>query len=98
MVDKDIAWSKKEDLINYIENLDSLIVAFSGGVDSTFLLTAAHDVLGERVLAATASSATYPSQEQKEAVQFARKQGINHVVFESDETCLPAFSENSPDR
>ena len=98
MLDKDTAWSKKEDLIHYIENLDSLIVAFSGGVDSTFLLAVAHQVLGEKVLAATASSATYPSQEQEEAVQFTRKQGISHVVFESDETCLPAFSENSPDR
>ena len=92
------ARSKKDDLIHYIENLGSLIVAYSGGVDSTFLLAVAHQVLGEKVLAATATSATYPSQEKEEAVQFATKQGINHVVFESDETCLPAFSENSPDR
>ena len=98
MLDKDIARSKKDDLIHYIENLGSLIVAYSGGVDSTFLLAVAHQVLGENVLAATATSATYPSQEKEEAVQFATKQGINHVVFESDETCLPAFSENSPDR
>lgn len=98
MLDKDKARSKKKDLIHYIQNLDSLIVAFSGGVDSTFLLAVAHEVLGEKLLAATASSATYPSQEQEEAVRFARKQGIEHIVFESDETCLPAFSANSPDR
>lgn len=98
MFDKEKAWSKKEALIHYIENLDSLIVAFSGGVDSTFLLAVAHRVLGEKVLAATASSATYPSQEQEEAARFARKRGIRHIIFESDETCLPAFSDNSPDR
>lgn len=98
MLDKDKAQSKKEALIHYIENLDSLIVAYSGGVDSTFLLAVAHQVLGEKVLAATATSATYPTQEKEEAVRFATEQGINHVVFESDETCLPAFSENSPDR
>ena len=98
MFDEEKARSKKDDLIHYIENLGSLVVAYSGGVDSTFLLAVAHQVLGEKVLAATATSATYPSQEKEEAVQFATKQGINHVVFESDETCLPAFSENSPDR
>jgi uncharacterized protein len=98
MFDEEKAISKKDDLIHYIENLDSLIVAYSGGVDSTFLLAVAHQVLGEKVLAATATSATYPSQEKEDAIQFATKQGINHVVFESDETCLPAFSENSPDR
>lgn len=98
MFDKEKAWSKKEALIHYIENLDSLIVAFSGGVDSTFLLAVAHRVLGEKVLAATASSATYPSQEQEEAARFARERGIRHIIFESDETCLPAFSDNSPDR
>jgi pyridinium-3,5-biscarboxylic acid mononucleotide sulfurtransferase len=98
MLDRDKAWSKKKALIHYIENLDSLIVAFSGGVDSTFLLALAHQVLGEKVLAATASSSTYPSQEQEEAARFARNRGIKHVIFQSDETCLPAFSENSPDR
>lgn len=98
MFDKEKAWSKKEALIHYIENLDSLIVAFSGGVDSTFLLAVAHRVLGEKVLAATASSATYPSREQEEAARFARERGIRHIIFESDETCLPAFSDNSPDR
>jgi uncharacterized protein len=98
MLDKDIARVKKTRLIHHIENLDSLIVAFSGGVDSTFLLTVAHQVLGEKVLAATACSATYPSQEQEEAVRFALSRGIKHVIFQSNETCLPAFSENSPDR
>jgi uncharacterized protein len=98
MLDKDKARSKKEALIQYIKDLDSLIVAFSGGVDSTFLLAVAHQVLGEKLLAATASSTTYPSEEQEEAARFARHHGIQHVIFHSDETCLPAFSENSPDR
>jgi uncharacterized protein len=75
-----------------------LLIAFSGGVDSTFLLAVAHEVLGNRVVAATATSATYPSQEKEEAIQFAKERGIKHVVFESDEVSLPDFSSNSPNR
>ena len=89
---------KKENLISYLKVLDSLLIAFSGGVDSTFLLAVAHQVLGDRVLAGTASSATYPSQEQEEAIEFVKKQGIKHVVFVSDEVSLPEFSTNNPDR
>ena len=89
---------KKENLISYLKGLDSLLIAFSGGVDSTFLLAVAHQVLGDRVLAGTASSATYPSQEQEEAIEFVKKQGIKHVVFVSDEVSLPEFSTNNPDR
>ena len=66
-MDKHIANQKKENLILRLKDLDSLVVAFSGGVDSTFLLAVAHQVLGERVLAATATSATYPSRELEEA-------------------------------
>ena len=89
---------KKENLIRYLKGLDSLVIAFSGGVDSTFLLAVAHQALGEMVLAATASSATYPSQELEEAIEFVKKRGIKHIVFESDEITLPEFSSNNPDR
>ncbi|MBU2498671.1 MAG: ATP-dependent sacrificial sulfur transferase LarE [Proteobacteria bacterium] len=98
MLDHAEAKEKKKTLIRQLEGLDSLVVAFSGGVDSSFLLAVAHQVLGEKVLAATASSKTYPLKEQEEAVEFTRKRGIPHIVFPSDECSLPQFLSNSPDR
>ena len=89
---------KKESLVRHLEELGSLLIAFSGGVDSTFLLAVAHLVLGERVLAATASSATYPYKEQEEATEFVKKRGIKHIVFESDEVSIPEFLANNPER
>ncbi|MBL7174514.1 MAG: ATP-dependent sacrificial sulfur transferase LarE [Desulfobacteraceae bacterium] len=89
---------KKDDLIRRLKELDSLLVAFSGGVDSTFLLALAHQVLGDRVVAATASSITYPSREREEAVKFTSERRIQHIVFRSDEDSLPEFISNGPDR
>lgn len=97
-MDKHIASQKKQNLIRQIEDLGSLVVAFSGGVDSTFLLAVAHQALADRVLAATATSATYPSRELEEAVEFAKGQGIDHIVFESDEVSLSDFSSNTANR
>ena len=97
-MDKESAKKKKENLIAYLRGLDSLVVAFSGGVDSTFLLAVAHEVLGGKALAATASSKTYPIREQDEAVQFAKERGIRHFVFPSEEIEIPGFSSNPPDR
>jgi uncharacterized protein len=89
---------KKESLFRHLKELDSLLIAFSGGVDSSFLLEVAHQVLGKKVLAATASSATYPSRELEEAIEFVKKRGIKHIVFESGEVSIPEFSINSPER
>ena len=97
-MDKDIARLKKETLVQQIKELPSLLVAFSGGVDSSFLLTIAHQILGDKVTAATASSITYPSREQEAAAEFTRKRGIRHIIFESGETGLPEFISNPPDR
>ncbi|MGD9318558.1 MAG: asparagine synthase-related protein, partial [Desulfobacteraceae bacterium] len=97
-MDEKTARLKKEKLIRYLKGLDSLLVAFSGGVDSTFLLALAHKTLGDKVLAVTESSSTYPSRERQEAIQFAEERGIEHVVFLSDETSIPEFASNAPDR
>jgi len=97
-MDDETARVKKETLIRHLKGLDSLLVAFSGGVDSTFLLALAHQALGDRVLAVTENSPTYPSMEREEAIRFAQQRGIRHVVFKSDETTIPEFASNAPDR
>lgn len=97
-MDETAARVKKETLIQDIKNMDSLLVAFSGGVDSTFLLAVACEILGKRVVAATADSVTYPSGERKEAIRFAKERGIEHIIFPSDETTIPEFVANAPDR
>jgi uncharacterized protein len=98
MINKELAMSKKEDLIHYLEKLDSLLVAFSGGVDSTFLLALSHQTLTEKVVAATENSATYPSRELEEAVKFTEERDIEHIVFQGDETSIAGFVSNAPDR
>jgi pyridinium-3,5-biscarboxylic acid mononucleotide sulfurtransferase len=89
---------KLNQLKNDIKKLSSLIVAFSGGVDSTFLLKIAHDVLQDRVIAVTASSSTYPERELKEAENFVRDNGIRHVVIHSEELDIEGFSSNPSNR
>ena len=76
----------------------SAAVAFSSGVDSTFLLRVAHEVLGERVIAATIRSHTFPKRELDEAAAFCRAEGVRHEVIDSEELDIPGFAENPPDR
>lgn len=89
---------KQEALMNKLKGYSSLLVAFSGGVDSTYLLYLARQMLGERVVAATADSVTFPSRERREAGNFTREKGIPHIIFKSEEFQVPEFIANSPDR
>ncbi len=98
MIDESLARSKKELLLHELGRLDSLLVAFSGGVDSSFLLASAHQALGNGVVAVTATSSIHPRREQDEASKFTRAREINHIIFKSDETKIPEFLSNSPDR
>ncbi|WP_209124234.1 ATP-dependent sacrificial sulfur transferase LarE [Alkalihalobacillus sp. BA299] len=90
---------KFEHLKIIIQEMESVIIAFSGGVDSTFLLKVAVDVLGtENVLAVTADSETYPSSELEEAKQFAKLIGARHQVIETSELAIPGYAENDQNR
>jgi len=98
MIDIEKAHEKKDALYEALGNLDSLLIAYSGGVDSTFLLATAHGVLGSRVLAVTATAPFYPSREVREAIDFARQRGIEHLMLPSEAGHLPVFKANPPDR
>lgn len=78
--------------------MESVAIAFSGGVDSAFLLYAAAEALGSRVLAITASSCLFPERELEEAKAFCRRHGIRHVIFPSRELEIEGFCRNPPNR
>jgi pyridinium-3,5-biscarboxylic acid mononucleotide sulfurtransferase len=81
-----------------LSDIGSCVIAYSGGVDSTFLCKVAYDVLGKNVLAVTATSSTYPQRELTEAKRLAKAIGISHIVIRSEELDVKKFSENPPDR
>ena len=89
---------KYENLRNYLKSLGSVVVAFSAGVDSTFLLRVAHDVLGDQVIAVTAASCSFPVRELKEAKAYCEKNGIRHVVCQSEELDIDGFRQNPKNR
>ena len=94
--DEKLGWLQGE-----LKKLNSVIVAYSGGVDSAFLLKVAHDTLsatGGRVLAVTARSASYPQSEMASAKELAKSIGAEHRIIDSDELENPAYQENPTDR
>ena len=81
-----------------LKALGSVAVAFSSGVDSTFLLKAAQEALGDKVIAVTASSCSFPKRELEEAKAFCEKNGIRQIIVESEELDIDGFRQNPKNR
>jgi uncharacterized protein len=90
--------NKLEALKDYIRGLGGLAVAYSSGVDSTFLLKVAHDVLGDRCIAVTAQSASFPKREREESEDFCAKEGIRQIIFETHEMEEEEYASNPSNR
>ena len=89
---------KYESLLSALRGMGRVAVAYSAGVDSTFLLAAAHEALGENAIALTAVTAAIPQREVQEAVDFCAALGVQHRLVEVDALAVDAFRRNAPDR
>ena len=89
---------KLHNLKEYLRSLGRVAVAFSSGVDSTFLLKVAHDVLGDNAVAVTATSCSFPKREFDEAASFCAENGIKQITVVSNELDIPEFRKNPTNR
>lgn len=94
----DLLHEKLEKLKEYLKSLGSVAVAYSSGVDSTFLLKVAKDTLGDKAIAVTAKASAFPARETKEALAFCESEGIKQVIVEFDEMSVEGFKENPGNR
>ena len=92
------AQQKEEKLAEILRELQSVVVGFSGGVDSAYLAYMASRVLGKNALCVTAISPSYPEFQKKETALFVEQFGLSHLEIESEELDNPAYRENAPNR
>jgi pyridinium-3,5-biscarboxylic acid mononucleotide sulfurtransferase len=90
--------AKYDALAEIIRGYGSVLVSYSGGVDSTLLLRVAHDVLGDRAVAATGLSQTYAEEEMAEANDIAREMGVEHLMVSTMELTDPRYADNTHQR
>ena len=89
---------KYRKLQEILKKMGSAAVAFSGGVDSAFLLKAAHEALGDSAAAITARASAFPKRESSEAAAFCEKEGIRQILYDFDVMSVEGFSQNPPER
>jgi pyridinium-3,5-biscarboxylic acid mononucleotide sulfurtransferase len=94
----DVLHQKLDRLRAIFAPMKSLIVAFSGGVDSTFVLRVAHETIGGRVLALTTTSPTMPDEDRESAIAMAKLIGARHILIESNELEVPGYAQNPLNR
>jgi len=89
---------KHERLRALLQEMGSVLVAYSGGLDSAFVLAVAREVLGERAIALTAVSPSLPEREKQDAMRIAQQLGARHELVQSSEIHNPSYAENPSDR
>lgn len=98
-MNENMALEKEGRLLQRLKEMGGVLVAFSGGVDSTYLLNVSREAVGvENMLGVTATSSAYPQSELEEAKKLAKEAGVRHLIITSEELDIEGFRENPPDR